>query len=265
MFSTADYEVLQWCDRLAPEPHVLYLGSMKGCTREPAFLQALRAGTFLALHLCGLPLLFITPQVNPGTVQSFNCKYWCWVNNEHCNEIKMCFPKGVNEGKSHLSSLCSPNDHQISPPVRKVLQVPQMKQAVPKPHSNGSSEEVVSEMLDFPQSESIFCALPFDFCLGGSLSCLCYCEKSLCTIPLIPLMEHISLLLVLDIFRVGCHYRHPSLMASNSSMPSQVLTCLPCLSMRRWDCRWKATEWHLRELSKGYNTWLHAQAIVRLH
>lgn len=106
-------------------------------------------------------------------------KYWCWVNTEHCNEIKMCFPNGVNEGKSHLSSLRSPNDHQISPPVRKVLQAPHMKQAVPKPHSNGSSEAVVSEMLDFPQSESIFCALSFDFCLGGSLSCLCYCEKSL--------------------------------------------------------------------------------------
>lgn len=79
----------------------------------------------------------------------------------------MCFPGGVKEVKIHLGSSCSPSDIPDFSPSEEGAPSSPNKKALPSLHSNGLSKAAVSGTLDFPQSESMCWALPFEFVLMG--------------------------------------------------------------------------------------------------
>lgn len=210
----------QWCDRPVPAAHMLYLGSMNGCTREAAFPQGWRAGTCLALHLCGLPCLSSHHNLMVQALfKALTGKHWCWVNTENCDEIKMSFPGTVKEGKSHLG------------PTRLLLQwgrcskFPKWNRLCQTPAQMAHLNQWLVICLISSRVSPYCWALPFEFVLVGFSHAFVTVKNLLMHKPTHLSKGNIWKLLILYVCRIGCHYPYPLLVVSNSSILSQMQTC----------------------------------------
>lgn len=224
---------------------------MDRCTGEVAFPQGWKAGICQAFHPCGLPCLSSHRNLMVQALfKALTGKRLCWVNTEHCNEIKMCFPHSVKEGKYHLSSPTLPMATFLLQ-LGRCCKFPKWNRLCQTPAQMAHLKKSLVVYLISPKERPYVGRCPLILSQWDFHMPLLLWRASLHTKPLIPLcvvsFQYISILLILDISRTGCHYPYSTLMVSNSSIPSQVQTStdLCVMSMCRWDCRsqWVAFAW----------------------